>query len=386
MQAGRPWNALLYYALYLAFLVLVLVLLLNLLIAMMGRTYQATMDTATLQWRLKFARLVLRLELLASNTPFALVFGKAARNPTVWPCHLSSRAARRMSARSYLGRSFVFRTYSEYAASSEQSLMLTDDRGDPFKGSEVKGPLTAAQGADILRKLMELKGTVDDNAAQAGGGGSGVAGARPPALDAAGGGGASTAAKSNSVGSPTFLGVLAEAKAKREADDLTRPHAGGGANGGASGEASGGGGKAMGGENKRVVIAGVEKPMVPPDAADVTAVPSHRAPPPMHAGTAQGGTAGSVAADPVPAILSRPCTAQRPRQQVGGRGWKQQGSPRSPARSFPGAAASRPALPPIVADGGTVTSLAGTPERRAAQRSARLTVEGESMPSPSFNF
>ena len=40
-----------------------LVLLLNLLIAMMGETYKVTMERATLEWRVAYARQVLRLEL-----------------------------------------------------------------------------------------------------------------------------------------------------------------------------------------------------------------------------------------------------------------------------------------------------------------------------------
>jgi hypothetical protein len=43
--------------------IMALVLLLNLLIAMMGETYAKTMRNATLEWRVAYARQVLRLEL-----------------------------------------------------------------------------------------------------------------------------------------------------------------------------------------------------------------------------------------------------------------------------------------------------------------------------------
>ena len=43
--------------------IMALVLLLNLLIAMMGETYAKTMQNATLEWRVAYARQVLRLEL-----------------------------------------------------------------------------------------------------------------------------------------------------------------------------------------------------------------------------------------------------------------------------------------------------------------------------------
>jgi hypothetical protein len=51
-------------ALYVGFVLLVPILLVNLLIALLTSTYQATLARATLEWRLEFARLVLRMELL----------------------------------------------------------------------------------------------------------------------------------------------------------------------------------------------------------------------------------------------------------------------------------------------------------------------------------
>ena len=57
---------------YLCFVVLAVILLINMLIAMMGSTYEATMRKATLEWRLRFARLNLRIEQL--SRPFGNLF------------------------------------------------------------------------------------------------------------------------------------------------------------------------------------------------------------------------------------------------------------------------------------------------------------------------
>jgi len=54
---------LLFYAFYLFYIIMSLVLLLNLLIAMMGDTYSGARENATRQFRVNFARRVLRLEL-----------------------------------------------------------------------------------------------------------------------------------------------------------------------------------------------------------------------------------------------------------------------------------------------------------------------------------
>jgi hypothetical protein len=53
----------LFYAFYLFYIIMSLVLLLNLLIAMMGDTYSGARENATRQFRVNFARRVLRLEL-----------------------------------------------------------------------------------------------------------------------------------------------------------------------------------------------------------------------------------------------------------------------------------------------------------------------------------
>ena len=65
------WSSGLFMMLYVLFVLVVLLLMVNLLIAMMSSTYQNERDSARLQWRVLFARLVLRYELL--NLPFAML-------------------------------------------------------------------------------------------------------------------------------------------------------------------------------------------------------------------------------------------------------------------------------------------------------------------------
>lgn len=126
------------YVLFLLFLVLVLVLLLNLLIAMMGKTYQQTMEDATLRWRIKFARLILRLELLASHAPTSLgtsvLLSRAVRDPTHWPPFLAFGIQAKHAQQSYIqflgDPVFAFRTYDQPEG---QTLILEGSRGDPFR-------------------------------------------------------------------------------------------------------------------------------------------------------------------------------------------------------------------------------------------------------------
>ena len=59
---GQIIETVVYIGLLYLYIIMALVLLLNLLIAMMGDTYQRTQDIATLEWRIDFARRVLRLE------------------------------------------------------------------------------------------------------------------------------------------------------------------------------------------------------------------------------------------------------------------------------------------------------------------------------------
>ena len=65
------WSSGLFVMLYVLFVLVVLLLMINLLIAMMSSTYDNEKDSARLQWRILFARLVLRYELL--NLPLAML-------------------------------------------------------------------------------------------------------------------------------------------------------------------------------------------------------------------------------------------------------------------------------------------------------------------------
>jgi hypothetical protein len=65
------WSAGGFVILYVLFVLVVLLLMINLLIAMMSSTYDNEKDSARLQWRILFARLVLRYELL--NLPLAML-------------------------------------------------------------------------------------------------------------------------------------------------------------------------------------------------------------------------------------------------------------------------------------------------------------------------
>ena len=66
------WSAGFFVVLYLLFVLVVLLLMINLLIAMMSNTYEKEKESALLQWRILFARLVLRYELL--NLPLVKLF------------------------------------------------------------------------------------------------------------------------------------------------------------------------------------------------------------------------------------------------------------------------------------------------------------------------
>uniref|UniRef100_A0A7S4BLJ7 Ion transport domain-containing protein n=1 Tax=Chrysotila carterae TaxID=13221 RepID=A0A7S4BLJ7_CHRCT len=60
---GQSIDFLFFVVFYLIYIIICLVLLLNLLIAMMGNTFGTITENSTLQWRVDFARLVLKLEL-----------------------------------------------------------------------------------------------------------------------------------------------------------------------------------------------------------------------------------------------------------------------------------------------------------------------------------
>ena len=73
-----------YFIFYTGFMLIVVLMLVNLLIAMMGNTYSNTIASARLEGRVKFARLVISLELKAFNTPLGwLPWGKKWRSEVV---------------------------------------------------------------------------------------------------------------------------------------------------------------------------------------------------------------------------------------------------------------------------------------------------------------
>ena len=233
LQSGRPLNALCYYALYLAFLILVLVLLLNLLIAMMGRTYQAVLEDSTKQWRLKFARHVLRLELLAAHLPRPprSSLSKALSHPGHWPRWLSLGFDAKTAQTKYIfddkaaahakdpapgvGHFYVFRTYDDVA---DQALVMQDaQRGDPFKQAEGRAAKVTRRVSDAVAELLATDPDAATNALEAlahkDGGGSG-------------GGGAESALQAQMEG---IHAALAELNAR-----LTDGGGGGGSGGGGS--------------------------------------------------------------------------------------------------------------------------------------------------------
>jgi len=72
-----------FFGYYAAYMFIVVLMLVNLLIAMLGNTYSSMIASAQLQGRVRFARLVLQLELRAFNTPLGFLPGKAWRNEMV---------------------------------------------------------------------------------------------------------------------------------------------------------------------------------------------------------------------------------------------------------------------------------------------------------------
>ena len=195
----RPFNQAAYYVLYLCFLVLVLVLLLNLLIAMMGRTYTATMEDATLKWRLKFARLVLRLETLARGAgrlagPCARTLQRTIADPTYWPAAISFGAGAH-AASSYLDSSYVFRVYAD---DTDNALMMHGLRGDPFQ----------RHGGAPTRTAVGSERRAGDGAGGGAGGGGGDGGG-----DRRGGGGGAP----GGVGAELSDKILLELRELRDA-------------------------------------------------------------------------------------------------------------------------------------------------------------------------
>ena len=121
------WSSGLFVILYILFLFVVLLLLINLLIAMMSSTYENEKDSARLQWRILFARLVLRYELL--NLPLAMLDPKR---------HETRVMLGKKSDPGFQYTHSPFRSYDKDA-----HLNLDSEGGDLFADSEGDG-----QGAE----------------------------------------------------------------------------------------------------------------------------------------------------------------------------------------------------------------------------------------------
>ena len=125
------WSAAGFLLLYVLFLFVVLLLLINLLIAMMSSTYEDERESAKLQWRVLFARLVLRYELL--NLPLAMLDPK--RHET-----------RVMLGKDSIGFQFTHSPFRSY--DKDAQLNLDGEGGDLFAEHEGdgKGDDTPAAG------------------------------------------------------------------------------------------------------------------------------------------------------------------------------------------------------------------------------------------------
>ena len=130
------FSAVCFVFLYVMFLFVVLLLLVNLLIAMMSSTYERERESARLQWRVLFARLVLRYELL--NMPLAITD----------PMRHEQRV---MVGDSTMGKSeyFLFRSYDKGAQlnlDGEGGDLFADGDGDG-KGDEAPAAADSAEAA-----------------------------------------------------------------------------------------------------------------------------------------------------------------------------------------------------------------------------------------------
>jgi hypothetical protein len=98
------------------------------------------MEQATLMWRISFARLVLRLEVLASSRTFCFVppLRAAVRDPTRWPRVISYGATAKdlysEDAEVKGDYNYVFRTYD--TSNKGHALLLPPFAGNPFKQAD----------------------------------------------------------------------------------------------------------------------------------------------------------------------------------------------------------------------------------------------------------
>ena len=73
----KHFNLFIFASMYFMYIFLSMILLLNLLIALLGSTFSKTQEQATLQGRMAYARIVLRLELIAEFFEFDTRAGRA---------------------------------------------------------------------------------------------------------------------------------------------------------------------------------------------------------------------------------------------------------------------------------------------------------------------
>ena len=126
------WSAGFFVVLYVLFVLVVLLLMINLLIAMMSNTYEKEKESARLQWRILFARLVLRYELL--NLPLAM-------------CHPNRHEQRVMLGKDRAASGFAY-THSPFRSyDKDAQLNLDGEGGDLFADSEGDGNAANAPAA-----------------------------------------------------------------------------------------------------------------------------------------------------------------------------------------------------------------------------------------------
>ena len=143
-----------FFMLYVSFCFIVLLLLINLLIAMMSSTYENEKDNARLQWRVLFARLVLRYELL--NLPLAM-------------CHPDHHERRVMLGKDGAASGFpythsFFRSYDKDAPLNLEGkggdifADVEDDEGDNSPPLPRVGPAEMSQkNVETVAKRLEAK-------------------------------------------------------------------------------------------------------------------------------------------------------------------------------------------------------------------------------------
>ena len=138
-------SAFIFFVLYLGFVLVVLLLLINLLIAMMSSSYDKGRDTATLQWRVQFSRLVLRYELL--NLPLAIINPKKHEQRCMVGDHLNAK------------QSYESLSYDKTATLNLDRVGgdLFDDGGDDDGADGEGGGEASNKVADMTEKQLDEK-------------------------------------------------------------------------------------------------------------------------------------------------------------------------------------------------------------------------------------